>query len=80
MYICIVQQANVSKMSEIQIMTREAESLRYTMENMEVGEFFTVHVNQSNTVRPYASTLKKFTGKEYAVNRVGDEIKVTRTA
>lgn len=50
------------------------------MENMKVGEFFTVGEWQSNTVRPYASTLKKFTGKEYSVRKTGNELVVTRIA
>lgn len=72
--------SKVAKMSEIQIVTREVESLRFTMENMNVGEFFTVSESQSNTVRPYASTLKRFTGKEYSVRKTGNELVVTRIA
>lgn len=67
-------------MSEIQVIQKEVETVRGTMEQMAVGNFFTRPVDQWATLRNYASMLKRFSGKEYKVKKDGEEIRVTRIA
>ena len=66
-------------MRQIELKVKGEPSIKKTVWEMEVGDYFFMGFKHENVLRNYASLLESETGRVVKVNRTDTGVKVTRT-